>query len=270
MERFADRVAVVTGGASGIGLAMARSFAREGCKLVLADVNAQALDHSVAELSAAGTDVIGVQTDVGEQAQVQALADTAFSRFGAVHILANNAGVATYAPISELTHADWEWSIRVNLWGVIHGIECFLPRMRTQNDEGYVLNTASFAGLSPSEKLGAYCAAKYAVVGLSECLARELRSTPIGVSVLCPMTVRTNIWQSSGENRPAELGGPAAHRVRSEEEWKHMKSQFMTAEETAELVIQGMRKRQLFIFTHREGRELLRKRFERIDRCFDQ
>ena len=206
MEELAGKVAVITGGASGIGLATARRLARDGARLVLADVERPALEEAAREIGALGAEVLAVPTDVGERADVERLAEETYARFGAAHLLFNNAGVALFGGIETMRHEDWEWLIRVNLWGVIHGIESFVPRMVEGGEGGHIVNTASFAGLVPNQGLGVYCTTKYAVVGLSEVLYRDLSGYGIGVSVLCPMVVETRI-SSCERNRPAELGG---------------------------------------------------------------
>ena len=268
MQTLSGRVAVITGGASGIGLATARALANEGAKLVLADVEQAPLEMAVAEFEARGTDVIGVVADVGDRAQVQALADAAWGRFGRVHILFNNAGVALNGKIQDMSHDDWEWSIRVNLWGVIHGVECFLSRMLEEGEEGHIVNTASFAGLVPNSGLGVYCVTKYGVVALSECLWRDLRDTPISASVLCPMIVKTNIGDSA-RNRPDELGGPAMAKRRSEEDQKNLAGAVIEAPDVAARVVRAIRNEELYIITHDDSRDFIRRRFDRIDKSFD-
>ncbi len=268
MEQVNGRVAVITGGASGIGLATARRLAREGMKLVLADIEQDSLDKAVAEFTSQGTPAIGVRTDVSKRDQVKALADAAWNEFGGVNVLFNNAGVAVYGPVQEMKHEDWEWSINVNLWGVIHGIEAFVPRMLEQGDEGHVVSTASFAGLVPNSGLGVYCVTKYGVVALSECLYRDLRGTKLSASVLCPMLVKTNIGDSA-RNRPAELGGSSMVRRRNQEEQSSLQGRTLETPEVAERVLRAIRKQELYIITHDESREFVRRRFERIDRSFD-
>ncbi|MEX2080943.1 MAG: SDR family NAD(P)-dependent oxidoreductase [Dehalococcoidia bacterium] len=268
MDDLSGRVAVITGGASGIGLATATALARDGVKLVLADIEQAPLDRAAAGFTAAGTDCIGVKTDVGDLASVQALADAAFARFGAVHILFNNAGVAIGGAIQDMTHADWEWLVRVNLWGVIHGVETFVPRMIAQGQGGHIVSTASFAGLVPNTGLGVYCVTKYGVVALSECLYRDLSSEGIGVSVLCPMRVQTNI-DASSRNRPGELGGPSEPPPRPEGAERAMAGGTITADDVAEKVVAAIRKGELYILTHPESRAFVRRRFERIDRSYD-
>ncbi len=202
MQEFRDRVAVVTGGASGIGLGLASAFAAEGMKLVLADIEAPALDAAVAKLTAAGAEVIGVRTDVSDAAQVQSLADTAVERFGAVHVLCNNAGVGGGGLSWEAPLDTWEWVLGVNLWGVINGVRSFVPILM-QQPEAHVVNTASIAGLVAGPFMGPYNASKHAVVALSETLYHEtaLMAPHVKVSVLCPGWVRTRIAESA-RNRP--------------------------------------------------------------------
>ena len=213
MRELKGSTAVITGGASGIGLATARSLAREGVKLVLADIEQKRLERSRRRRSKPTVRRrSGVVTDVADKSSVERLADHAWSRFGAVHIVFNNAGVAVFGPTQSMTHADWQWTINVNLWGAIHGVEAFVPRMIEQKQGGHVLFTASFAGLVSNRSLGPYSVSKAAVVSLAECLSKDLRDDGIGVSVLCPMRVTTNIDESH-RNRPAELGGPETQTI---------------------------------------------------------
>jgi NAD(P)-dependent dehydrogenase (short-subunit alcohol dehydrogenase family) len=204
MRDLEGKVAVVTGGASGIGRAMAARFAADGMQVVIADVEAAALASTAAELG-----VVGIRTDVADVASVQALADHVFDRFGTAHVLCNNAGVGGGGQIAGLTIADWKWVLDVNLWGVIHGLQSFLPRILANPDGGHVVNTASVAGLLPSAGIGPYSAAKSAVVAISETLSKELQAagSSVGVSVLCPGFVRTNIFDSQ-RNRPEALRNP--------------------------------------------------------------
>ncbi|HVP31279.1 MAG TPA: SDR family NAD(P)-dependent oxidoreductase [Myxococcota bacterium] len=266
MKELRGRTAVVTGGASGIGLASARRLAAEGMQLVLADVEAAPLERAAAELGA-----LGVRCDVGDRAQVEALAERAFERFGAVHVVFHNAGVAVAGPTIEMKHADWEWLLRVNLWGPIHGVEAFLPRMVAQGQGGHVLFTASFAGLVPNVGLGVYCVTKYGVVALAEVLQKELRPHGIGVSVLCPMRVATNIARSE-RNRPRELGGPeASPPVQDQsEDNPDLAGRVLPVETVAEQVVDAIRRDRLYILPHEEIRGFVRRRFERIDRTFEE
>ena len=267
MEQLSGRVAVITGGASGIGLATARALADQGMKIVLADRDEGGLAKAGPELEQHGTDVLTVPTDVGELSSVQALADRAFDRFGAVHVVFNNAGVAISGRMHEHTHEEWEWVMRVNLWGVIHGVEVFVPRMIAQGQGGHMVSTASFAGLVPNLGLGAYCVTKYGVVALSECLQRELRGDAIGVSVLCPMMVSTNIGANSARDRPGAQPQPAPEAPQTGS--RAPEGRTLPVEQVAARVVRAIQTNQLYIVTHEESRAFIRNRFERIDRAFE-
>ena len=267
MDELDGKVAVITGGASGIGLATAKRLAAEGVQIVLADIEPDALDDAVAEVRASGVEAIGVVTDVASLDAVVALADAAFDQFDRVHVLFNNAGVAVSGPIAEMTHQDWKWTIDVDLWGPIHGVEVFLPHMIDQREGGHIASTASFAGVVPNDGLGVYCVAKYGVVAMSEVLWRELREHDIGVSVLCPMRLATNI-DASGRNRHGQHGCPAAQAYDEVGE-QDMAGDLLSAKDAAKLVLQGIRENKLYLFTHDDSRSFIRKRFERMDRSFD-
>ncbi len=204
MDEFRDRVAVVTGGASGIGRAMAERFAAAGMRLVLADVEEEALATTAAELASSGTPVLGVPADVASAGDVETVRDRALSAFGAVHVVCNNAGVGG-GGIVDAPLELWHWVLGVNLYGVVHGVHTFLPLLLEQ-DEGHIVNTASLAGLGGVAGLGVYCTSKFAVVGLSESLHYDLaaRGSAVGVSVLCPGFVQTRIGDSA-RNAPPSL-----------------------------------------------------------------
>ena len=260
-------VAVITGGASGIGLATARALGERGWRLVLADIEGPRLDEAVAGLGGGDT-TIGVITDVADKQSVDALADAAFDRFGQVDVVFNNAGVAVGGPTVEMTHADWTWLMQVNMWGPIHGVEAFLPRMVSQGTGGHLLFTASFAGLVPNVGLGPYCVTKYGVVALAEVLHRELRDNHIGVSVLCPMRVATNINHSE-RNRPAEFGGPEGSPPPTDVTAPDtMSGRVLPVGEVAEHVVNAIGTDRLYIVPHEESRVSVRRRFERIDRAY--
>jgi NAD(P)-dependent dehydrogenase (short-subunit alcohol dehydrogenase family) len=264
------KVSVITGGASGIGFATAQRLAAAGSRLVLADIEPGALDRAAAELGAS-TEVLGVVTDVADKASVDALADATYSRFGQADVVFGNAGVAVGGPVVEMSHEDWRWIIDVDLWGPVHGVEAFLPRMVEAGNGGHLLFTASFAGLVPNVGLGPYCVAKYGVVALAEVLHRELRPNNIGVSVLCPMRVSTNIG-SSERNRPAELGGPdASPRVAEQgEDNRDMAGRVLDVGAVADQVVDAIGTERLYIVPHEESRAMIRRRFERMDRAFTQ
>jgi NAD(P)-dependent dehydrogenase (short-subunit alcohol dehydrogenase family) len=216
MKHFKDRVAVVTGAASGIGLALAERFAAEGMKVVMADIEGAALATAAEGLRGKAPAVLATPVDVSRPEDVERLARETYQAFGAAHVLCNNAGVAVIGAVHEHTLADWQWVINVNLWGVIHGVRAFLPRMLAGGDEGHIVNTASMAGLTTAPFMSVYDVTKHGVVALSESMYKELQVTgsPIGVSVVCPGLIDTNIMRSS-RNRPealAEAGkaGPMA------------------------------------------------------------
>jgi NAD(P)-dependent dehydrogenase (short-subunit alcohol dehydrogenase family) len=202
MKELQGKVAVITGGASGIGRAVAEAAASAGMKLVLADIEEGPLKEADAALGAAGAQVLSVVTDVSVGSSVENLRDKALERFGAVHLVHNNAGVAVGGPLWTVSEADWTWVLGVNLWGVIHGIRAFVPVLLDQG-EGHVVNTASLAGLTSPAMLGPYNVTKHSVVTLSETLYRDLElvGSSVGVSVLCPGFVRTGIAESE-RNRP--------------------------------------------------------------------
>jgi len=264
---FRGRTAVITGGGGGIGAAMARAFAVRGARIVLADVDRGAMESVAAALAAGGAEVLTVPTDVTALESVRALADAAEQRFGAAHIVCNNAGVATFAEIVSSTHADWLYTMGVNFWGVVHGVETFVPRLLARGQGGHVVNTASMAGLVGMRWLGVYSASKFAVVGLTEALHRELADHGIGVSVLCPMIVQTNINENSVRNRPAAFHNPGTDPVVPDA--AAMVGSVIPPDEVARRVVRGIERRDLYIFTHPEQREILRRRCARQDRMFE-
>ncbi len=219
----------------------------------------------------AGVEAHGIVCDVSKRDSVDALADECFARLGKVHVIFNNAGVAVGGPIAEMTHDDWRWIIDVDLWGPIHGVEAFVPRMIEQGEGGHVLFTASFAGLVPNVGLGPYCVAKYGVVALAEVLARELRQHEIGVSVLCPMRVGTNIG-SSERNRAGDYGGADAGNLveDQDEDNSDLAGRVLDVDDVAALTVDAVVNNRLYVLPHDESRQAIRRRFERIDRIFEQ
>lgn len=269
MDPFKDRVAVITGGAGGIGSALARAFAARGAKIVLADLDAANLAVVVKDLEKSGAEAIGIPTDVSKRDSVEALADAAVKSFGGVHLVCNNAGVATFGPLAKSTQKDWEFTMGVNFWGVVHGVQAFVPRLIAQRQGGHVVNTASMAGLVGMDWLGVYCASKFAVVGLTESLHRELRAHDIGCSVLCPMVVATRINDNSLRMRPAELRNPAGSDLSQfGGDAPPMVGGTIQPEELARRVVRAIERRQLYILTHPEQREILKRRAQRIDDTF--
>jgi len=267
MELTGGSVAVVTGAASGIGAALGQAFAAAGCAVVLADVEADAL---VAVAGSIEGDVLAVVTDVSDAAAVEHLADEAFARFGEVHVLCNNAGVSTFNPLIDQTLRDWRWVLGVNLWGVIHGVHTFLPRLLAQDRPAHIVNTSSLAGLASGlPHLGPYNVSKVGVVALSETLRMELAMSgvPIGVSVLCPGSTGTRILESE-RNRPANLGREA-RREEGETLRDAVRSSFdgpaaRTAEQVADAVLDAVRENRFWVITSGEMQGLVASRYDEI------
>jgi NAD(P)-dependent dehydrogenase (short-subunit alcohol dehydrogenase family) len=265
MENLAGKVAVITGGASGIGRALALRAAAEGMRIVVADIEEAPLGDAVAELTSRGAEAIGVVTDVSDAASVRALRDSALDRFGAVHLVHNNAGVGLGGPIWEVTEEDWRWILGVNLWGVVHGVATFVP-LFIEQAEGHVVNTASIAGLVSAPFLGPYNATKQAVVAISETLYKDLQAVgaPVGVSVLCPGFVRTRIAESD-RNRPAwapgrEVGGAAELRSAVQS----LVDTGIAPETVADRILEAVRADTFYILTHPELVPAIETRFEDI------
>jgi NAD(P)-dependent dehydrogenase (short-subunit alcohol dehydrogenase family) len=244
-----DRVAVITGAASGIGRSMASRFAAEGMKLVLADIESQPLLEAEQELKKQGVSVLAITTDVSKAESVEALRQKAVETFGFVHILCNNAGVnAPVGPVWERTTLDWKWVLGVNLWGVVHGIRTFLPGMIESGLQGHIVNTASRDGFLAGPLLGVYSASKYAVVSLSESLYFELAMmrSQIGVSLLCPGAVKTRVrW--SERNRPGELDN-GYNRAKTTVCEVDELEQGILPSQVADRVVEGIRSNQFYIF----------------------
>ncbi len=256
MDDLTGRVAVITGGASGIGDAMAQRFGAEGMRLVLADVERSALDAAVERHQRDGVHVLGMQTDVSSSEQVEALAAAAYDRFGAVHVVCNNAGVVTRGLAWEQTLDDWTWVLGVDLWGVINGVRAFVPRMLAGGEQGHLVNTASIAGLLAFRGIGPYNVSKVGVVALSETLHHELADAgdTIGVSVLCPGQVPTRIGESA-RNRPATAPNDRLEPIPSPPP-----GSARPVEEVAGLVVDAIRRRRFWIVTHPEYVEWIERR----------
>jgi NAD(P)-dependent dehydrogenase (short-subunit alcohol dehydrogenase family) len=269
VKEFKDRVAVVTGGASGIGRAMAERFGQDGMKIVLADVEEEALKQAEAEFREKGVDVLAVQTDVSKAEQFENLAQQTLDAFGAVHVVCNNAGVAgAWGPTWMNTLDDWNWIMGVNLWGVVHGVRTFVPIMLEQGDEGHIVNTASLAGIMPGR--GVYGVTKQAVVALSESLYNELKlaGSKIGVSVLCPGWVNTNIIDAD-RNRPTDLARtadaiPEAQRELLETTVRNFLKSGLDPSAVADQVFEAIRDDKLYIITHPEMDYIVKERFDNI------
>ena len=270
MQDLTNRVAVVTGAASGIGRALAERLAKEGARLVLSDVEAHALEKAVTELAAEGADVIGVETDVSNAAAVESLADAAVERFGAVHLLFANAGVMQQVgPTWERPIADFEWVFGVNLWGPLHCVKAFVPRLLESGEAGHVVITGSMSGLTVVPGNAAYQMSKHGAVALAETLYLELADTPIGVSVLCPGYVETGIADSD-RNRPDDLRETNAPPPRAMaggwtgDATEALKAIAVPADTVAEQVVSAIREERFWILTHDNAEPRLRSRFDAI------
>lgn len=265
MREFRGKTAVITGAASGIGLGLAKRFAEEGMRLVLADVEEPALEEARAALETSGSEVVAKKTDVSNFEEVEALADLAYETFGVVNLLCNNAGVGTACALWCCTLDDWKWILGVNLWGVIHGVKAFVPRMIEQGADAHVLNTASVAGLVSGPQLGIYATSKFGVVALSEALYYDLRMAGhnIGVSVLCPGFVRTRIAEAA-RNRPPELSEGAAQDWVASDAAKQIIAAGMEPSEVASIVVNALQEGKFYIFTHPWTHTFVKRRVEAV------
>jgi|Marorgknorr_s2lv_3_1036020.scaffolds.fasta_scaffold22866_2 NAD(P)-dependent dehydrogenase (short-subunit alcohol dehydrogenase family) len=263
MDSLKSKVAVVTGAASGIGLAFCERFLAEGMQVVLADIEEEALAKQVARLAEAGGAVLGVRCDVRESADIEALADRAASEFGGTQVLCNNAGVGPAGPMLDTKPADWRWTFDVNVLGVAYGVTTFVPRM-LEAGEGHVVNTASEAGLATNPALGMYCASKHAVVGLSEALYFELEGTPVGVSCLCPNLVKTQIFESerNRDDGAALLDSQVATLAPLREA---MAAVGISAEKVAGDVVDAIRADRFWVLPHDTSVQVASKRFADLE-----
>jgi NAD(P)-dependent dehydrogenase (short-subunit alcohol dehydrogenase family) len=270
VKEFGGKVAVVTGAGSGMGRAFARRFAQEGMKIVAADIQADALDQTVAELTAGGAEAIGVRADVSSFAAVSEVADAALAAFGRVHVVCNNAGVEGYldGAIWEATGKDWQWTMGVNFCSVVHGVRVFLPLLLAHGEEGHMVNTASMTAVTAARNM--YGVAKHAVLALTEVLYAELRErgAPIGVSALCPGIIATNLFRGS-RNRPAEMRNdteaPGAQRGQELRERMHARlSAGMPPEVVAGKLVEAIRADQLYVLTDHAFDDGIRERHANI------
>ena len=272
MREIDGKVAVVTGGGSGIGAALARAFAAQGMDVVVADIEAGAAEKVAAELRLSGRRALAVQTDVSVPESVAALAERTYGELGACHVLCNNAGVLLMGALESRTAADWEWVLGVNLWGVIHGVLAFVPRMLAQPGEKQIVNTGSLAGLLAAPGVGVYGTAKFGVVGLSEHLRLDLARHGIGVSVVCPGGVQTKILHSE-RNRPSALGRSKISREDIElvlgTAAVHP-DEMQPPEAIAAAVLEGIRANDAFIVTHAHYRGAVEARHAELMRAFDK
>jgi NAD(P)-dependent dehydrogenase (short-subunit alcohol dehydrogenase family) len=251
VRTLTGRVAVVTGAASGIGRALAERFAAEGMKVVMADVETAALEAAAAAVRLKAPAVLPVRVDVARPEDVERLAEETYAAFGAAHVVCNNAGVAVIGAVHEHTLADWQWVLGVNLWGVIHGVRAFVPRMLAGGDEGHIVNTASMAGLTTAPYMSVYDVTKHGVVALSESMYKEFEVTgaTLGVSVVCPGLINTNIMRSS-RNRPVELADEGKAGAGAQAFGQALGDRLTTGyppSEVADQVVRGIRDKRFYI-----------------------
>jgi NAD(P)-dependent dehydrogenase (short-subunit alcohol dehydrogenase family) len=269
VKEFRDKVAVITGAASGIGRSIAERCAQEGMKVVLADVEEAPLIQTEPELKTTGTSVVGVRTDVSQAADVEALAQRTLSTFGAVHLLVNNAGVGSGSTVWESSVTDWQWVLGVNLWGLIHGIRTFVPIMLAQDIEVQIVNTASVAGLLPYHPSAPYQVTKHAIVALSEHLYHSLaqQQAKINVCVICPGGVDTRLVDAA-RNRPAELSNstdaPSFVQPLRDAAKRYGTPARMPPRQVADYLFQAMREDQFYVLTHPDFNSLVRMRMDDI------
>ena len=274
MRELAGKTAFVTGGAGGIGFALARAFAQGGMKVMLADIEPDALQAAVESLQAISPDIRGSICDVTDAASVERAAQATFNAFGRVHVVCNNAGVAAGGGIDHISLDNWRWVIDVNLMGVLHGIKSFLPHIRAHGEGGHIVNTASMAGMENELGFSPYGASKFAVVSMSEGLAMQLEPHGIGVSVLCPSFVRTRIGES-GRNRPGRYGqsqplDPASPAAAMVAEIATQIAAGIDPATVAARVLTAIRENELYIFTHPGMRAKVEARFAAILTAMDR
>lgn len=273
MDHFKEKTAFVTGGASGIGLALCRAFGQRDMNVAIADVEAAACAQAVEMLRREGIRAVGIACDVSDRASLAEAATQVFSEFGNVHILCNNAGVSRAGPIEAIAPSDWDWVIGVNLKGLVNGLQIFLPHIKAHGQQGHIVNTASMNGVVGASLAGAYSATKFATVGISEVLAAELEGSPVGVSVLCPSWVKTRMLDN-GRNRPAHFGGPISldadgdNAERNRRYAQALESGLEPAH-VAGLVCDAIKARRLYVFTHADRRADVERRFNLMMGGFD-
>jgi NAD(P)-dependent dehydrogenase (short-subunit alcohol dehydrogenase family) len=277
MMELASKTAFVTGGASGIGLALGQALAQEGMNVMLADIESNALTAAVRNLSDAGLkNVSCVTCDVADPIGVEEAAEATFRAFGAVHVVCNNAGVGGGSGIDDISVDTWRWVLDVNLMGVLHGVRTFLPHIRAHGEGGHIVNTASMAGLNSGLGFSPYSASKFAVINMSEGLAVELAPFDIGVTVLCPGFVRTRISESSRNRQerygPTTVPVPGSHAARLAATLAELNKAGLTPFAVARRVVTAIRQNELYVFTHAgsQWRSELAQRFNKILLAMDR
>ncbi len=275
MDIVTGKTAFVTGGASGIGLGIARAFASNGMNVVIADSRQDALDEAMVYFKRADLTVHPLKLDVTDRPAYIKAADETEALFGKIHVLVNNAGVATGGPLQFATFKDWDFALGVNISGVVNGLVIILPRILKHGEEGHVVSTSSTAGITAVGMNGIYNTTKYAIAGMMETLATDLQGTKVGASLFCPGPVSTNLGKSTQANRPEHLKNdgvpawrppPPSPGAGNRPPWDT--SLFMTPEEVGERVLRGILRNDLFIFTHPEFKDGVRARNEALIRAF--
>lgn len=275
MDDLVGKVAFITGAASGMGLTMARSFSAAGMKVVLADIEQEALAKVEQEFAASNREAMCIKLDVTSRDSMEEAAQKTIERFGKVHVLVNNAGVAVRGQLDQMEYQDWDWTLGVNLDGVVNGLQAFISLIKSHGEGGHIVNTASMAGQMALPGIGVYTASKYAVVGISETLRLDLADDNIGVSVLCPGLVDTNIFHS-GRNRPAELeastdtsimiGGTGSNESMQET----IKQGALDPKIVGDMVVKAVLDNEPYIFTHPELENMVEERFKSISSSFEK
>ena len=275
MDDLVGKVAFITGAASGMGLTMARSFSAAGMKVVLADIEQEALAKVEQEFGASNREAMCIKLDVTSRDSMEEAAQKTIERFGKVHVLVNNAGVAVRGQLDQMEYQDWDWTLGVNLDGVVNGLQAFISLIKSHGEGGHIVNTASMAGQMALPGIGVYTASKYAVVGISETLRLDLADDNIGVSVLCPGLVDTNIFHS-GRNRPAELeastdtsimiGGTSSNESMQET----IKQGALDPKIVGDMVVKAVLDNEPYIFTHPELENMVEERFKSISSSFEK
>jgi NAD(P)-dependent dehydrogenase (short-subunit alcohol dehydrogenase family) len=272
MKELRDKVAFITGGASGLGLGMAKAFGREGMKVVIADIEEAALSRAVVELRDSQVRAEGVLCDVASRGSLREAALKTIAAFGKVHVVCNNAGVAVGGPMASVAERDWDWIIDVNLMGVVYGTEVFAPLIESHGEGGHFVNTASMAGMLGIANMEPYCATKFAVVAMSEGWAAQLAAKNIGVSVLCPGFVQTRIFESH-RNKPSRYGAQESVQVGvgdTREQAAALVQAGIPVAPVANRVVEAVKDNDLYVFTHPEFRVAVEARFNNILAAFDK
>ncbi len=273
MQDFNGKTAFVTGGASGIGFALAKAFLQAGMNVMLADIEESALERALASLAIYDNRLEGTVLDVSLSAAYETAAEETLTRFGKVHVLCNNAGVSRAGPVDQIAASDWDWVWGVNVGGTVTGIRTFLPHIKAHGEGGHIVNTASMSGLIGTALAGVYASTKFAIVGLSEALADELKGSTIGVSVLCPASVRTNM-PMNGRNRPARFGGGLD--IMADPSLAERNARFLAdnaagldPDRVAPMVLRAIRENRLYIVTDPSRRSAVEARHGRLMAAFD-